>query len=59
MHGTATLRILEHEQTMDANLIVMGKHGQSVMMEKLLPGSVAKHVLMHSSSDVLIASHTG
>lgn len=58
VHGTATLRILEHEQTMDADLIVMGKHGQSVM-EKLLLGSVTQHVLTHSSSDVLIAGHTG
>lgn len=58
VHGTATLRILEHEQTMDADLIVMGKHGQSVM-EELLLGNVTKHVLAHSSSDVLIAGHTG
>lgn len=55
-HGAATLRILEYEQTMDADLIVMGKHGQSVM-EELLLGSVTKHVLTHSSSDVFIAGH--
>jgi nucleotide-binding universal stress UspA family protein len=54
VHGAPTLRILEHEQTMDADLIVMGKHGQSVM-EELLLGSVTKHVLSHSSSDVFIA----
>lgn len=53
VHGAATLRILEHEQTMDADLIVMGKHGQSVM-EELLLGSVTKHILSYSSSDVLI-----
>jgi len=58
VHGTATLRILEHEQTMDADLIVMGKHGQS-MMEELLLGSVTRHVLTHSASDVLITGHTG
>ncbi len=57
VHGAATLRILEHEQTMDADLIVMGKHGQSVM-EELLLGSVTKHVLSHSSGDVLIAGHS-
>lgn len=56
VHGAATLRILEHEQTMDADLIVMGKHGQSAM-EELLLGSVTKHVLSHSSSDVLIVGH--
>lgn len=54
VHGPATLRIIEHEQTIDADLIVMGKHGQSVM-EELLLGSVTKHVLAHSTSDVLIA----
>lgn len=58
LHGAATLRIIEHEQTMDADLIVMGKHGQSVM-EELLLGSVTKHVLAHASSDVLIAGHPG
>lgn len=54
VHGTPTLRIIEHEQTLDADLIVMGKHGQSVM-EELLLGSVTKHVLVHAASDVLIA----
>ncbi|OJW44362.1 MAG: hypothetical protein BGO60_01500 [Thiobacillus sp. 65-1059] len=54
VHGAATLRILEQEQTIDADLIVIGKHGRSVM-EELLLGSVTKHVLAHSSSDVLIA----
>lgn len=58
VHGAATLHIIEHEQTMDADLIVMGKHGQSVM-EELLLGSVTKHVLAHSTSDVLIAGHPG
>ena len=56
VHGAATLRILEHEQTLDADLIVMGKHGQSVM-EELLLGSVTQHVLAHSGSDVFIAGH--
>lgn len=58
VHGAATLRILEHEQTMDADLIVMGKHGRSAM-EELLLGSVTQHVLAHSSSDVLIAGRAG
>lgn len=57
-HGTPTLRILEHEQTMDADLIVMGKHGRSAT-EELLLGSVTQHVLTHSSSDVLIAGSGG
>ncbi len=58
VHGAATLRILELEQSMDADLIVLGKHGLSVM-EELLLGSVALHVLMHSTSDVLVATHAG
>lgn len=58
VHGAAMLRIIEHEQTTDADLIVMGKHGQS-MMEELLLGSVTKHVLAYSSSDVLIAGYAG
>ncbi len=58
VHGAAMLRIVEHEQTTDADLIVMGKHGQS-MMEELLLGSVTKHVLAYSSSDVLIAGYAG
>lgn len=56
VHGAATLRILEQEQALDVDLIVMGKHGQSVM-EELLLGSVTKHVLAHSASDVFIAGH--
>lgn len=56
-HGAATLRIIEHEQSLDADLIVMGKRGQT-MVEELLLGSVTKHVLVHASSDVFIASHT-
>lgn len=54
MHGAPTLRILEQEQAFDADLIVIGKHGQTVM-EELLLGSVTKHVLTHSSSDVFVS----
>ncbi|MFZ0106697.1 MAG: universal stress protein [Thiobacillus sp.] len=35
----------------------MGKHGQSPLEEMLL-GSVTKHVLAYSSSDVLFVTHT-
>jgi nucleotide-binding universal stress UspA family protein len=56
VHGAPTLRILENEQSLDADLIVMGKHGQSTL-EELLLGSVTKHVLAYSSSDVLVAGH--
>lgn len=54
VHGAPTLRILEHEQSLDVDLIAMGKHGQSTL-EELLLGSVTKHVLAYSSSDVMIA----
>jgi nucleotide-binding universal stress UspA family protein len=56
VHGAATLQILEHEQSLDADLIVMGKHGQSAMVELLL-GSVTQHVLAYSSCDVFVAGH--
>jgi nucleotide-binding universal stress UspA family protein len=56
VHGAPTLRVLEHEQSLDTDLIVMGKHGQSTL-EELLLGSVTKHVLAYSSSDVLVAGH--
>jgi nucleotide-binding universal stress UspA family protein len=56
VHGAPTLRILEHEQSLDVDLIVMGKHGQSTL-EELLLGSVTKHVLAYCSSDVLVAGH--
>lgn len=56
VHGTPGLRILEHEQSLDTDLIVMGKHGQSAL-EELLLGSVTRHVLAYSSSDVLVAGH--
>ena len=55
VHGAPSLRILEHEQSLDADLIVMGKHGQSTL-EELLLGSVTKHVLVYSTSDILIVS---
>lgn len=58
VHGAATLHILEHEQSLDADLIVMGKHGQSAL-EELLLGSVTQHVLAYSTSDVLIAGQPG
>ena len=56
VHGAPTLRILEHEQSLDIDLIAMGKHGQSTL-EELLLGSVTRHVLAHCSSDVLVAGH--
>lgn len=54
IHGDAAPRILEQEEEQGADLIVLGKHGAG-MTEELLLGSVTKHVLAHSRSDVLVA----
>jgi nucleotide-binding universal stress UspA family protein len=51
--GDATRQIIEHEESYGCDLIVMGKHGTHVA-EELLLGSVTKHVLAESQSDVLI-----
>ncbi len=56
VHGPATLQILEYELSLDADLIVMGKRGHS-MVEELFLGSVTKHVLAYSNSDVFISGH--
>lgn len=52
--GDPTLRILEQEQELDCDLIVVGKQGE-MMPEEFLLGSVTKHVLQQSQSDVLIS----
>jgi nucleotide-binding universal stress UspA family protein len=52
--GDPTLRILEQEQELDCDLIVIGKQGGTVP-EELLLGSVTKHILQQSQSDVLVA----
>ncbi len=51
--GDPTLRILEQEQELDCDLVVVGKQGETVPEEFLL-GSVTKHVLQQSQSDVLV-----
>lgn len=57
LHGTPLLQIMEQEQEQDCDLIVMGKHGESVL-EDLLLGSVTKHVLTESQCDVLVSVDT-
>lgn len=54
VHGDAAWRIVEKEQELDCDLIVVGKQGDSVL-EELLIGSVTKHVLSESQSDVLVS----
>lgn len=53
-HGDAAVRIIDQEQEQDCDLIVMGKHGESAL-EDLLLGSVTKHVLAESQSDILVS----
>jgi len=54
LRGDPTLRIIEQEQELDCDLIAVGKQGET-MTEKFLLGSVTKHVLQQSQSDVLIS----
>ena len=51
--GSAAKRITETAEKEDADLIIMGRKGQSVL-EKILIGSVANHVLRHSPVPVLV-----
>lgn len=54
LHGNPIVSIIEQEQESDCDLIVMGKHGQG-LLEKLLLGSVTKHVLAGAQGDVLVS----
>jgi nucleotide-binding universal stress UspA family protein len=51
--GSAAKKIIETAEKENADLIVMGKKGHSVI-EKILIGSVANHVLRHSPVPVLV-----
>jgi nucleotide-binding universal stress UspA family protein len=51
--GVPSLRIVEEDQEQNCDLIVMGKHGRQPFQEFFI-GSVTKHVLAHSQSDVLV-----
>lgn len=53
LHGDPSQQILLMEQEVDADLIVIGKHGTHLAEEMLL-GSVTKHVLADSQCDVLV-----
>ncbi len=53
LHGDPAPLILAHEQEFDADLIVIGKSGQSAL-EDLLIGSVTRHVLSDARCDVLV-----
>ena len=51
--GYAAHLILENEQSLRANLVVLGKEKRPLMQELLL-GRVARHVLADSHTDVLV-----
>jgi len=53
VRGDAPRVILEHEKKLAADLIVIGKHGQS-RVEELFLGSVTRHVLSDAECDVLV-----
>lgn len=53
VHGDSAQQIIAMEQEVDADLIVVGKHGAHIA-EELLLGSVTKHVLAESQCDVLV-----
>ena len=55
VEGDASQRIVEIEQEKDCDLVVLGKHGQSIT-EDLLLGSVSLHVLSEGSADVLVST---
>jgi nucleotide-binding universal stress UspA family protein len=52
-HGDPTQQIIALEQEVDADLVVVGKHGMHIA-EELLLGSVTKHVLAETQCDVLV-----
>ena len=53
VHGDPSQQIIVTEQEVDADLIVVGKHGSRIV-EELLLGSVSKHVLAESQCDLLV-----
>jgi len=56
VRGNTVSCILEQEEKQGADLIVLGKHGLS-MVEELLLGGHAKHILAQAHCDVLIATN--
>jgi len=54
LRGDPLQHIIQQEQERNCDLIVMGKHGES-LVEDLLLGSVTKHVLTESRGDVLVS----
>ena len=55
VRGEPAQQVIVAEQDIDADLIVIGKHGTHIV-EELLIGSVTKHVLAESQCDLLVLS---
>jgi len=55
VEGDATFKLVEMEQEHDCDLVVLGKHGTSIVVDTLL-GSVTRHVLSEGTADVLIST---
>lgn len=58
VEGDATFKLVEMEQEHDCDLVVLGKHGTSIVVDTLL-GSVTRHVLSEGTADVLISTRRG
>lgn len=58
LNGLPFQQIIEQEQEQSCDLIVVGKHGES-MLEELLLGSVTRHVSTESQCDVLVSVASG
>ena len=54
LHGHPAAGIRDLTEELRPDLIVMGKHGQSEI-EKLLLGSVTRHMLFETHCDMLVA----
>jgi nucleotide-binding universal stress UspA family protein len=52
-HGEVLHLILEQEETRHCDLIVMGRHGEAPLLERVFLGSVTKEVLALSQANVL------
>lgn len=52
-HGDAAVTIIDHATRGEADLIVVGRHDRSDL-RRLLLGSVARNVLLHAHSSVLV-----
>jgi nucleotide-binding universal stress UspA family protein len=58
VEGEPWMAIVEQEQASDADLVVLGKHGQSAT-EALLLGSVTRQVLSEGAADTLVVTGAG